>query len=238
MAWIMTSFGILMPAIRPPQTVEKGDDRTLQIRCRREQELTILRAQYMPRTLGPTIHTPKFDYEYRAYCTPESFALAMARLITEIDYLKFKPTVKDRYHDDELYQTYNAIWSVVSHRLSDWSQQERYWHSPAEPAHVRDLIGADGWDERHWTRYGWDDYAGKADPTTEPATDDHTDLYAQIDALLDEGEKPLDHTDCAHALTNNARRRCLRARRAAREARLDALYDQIAGDEPPTAITS
>lgn len=131
--WLMTSFGILMPAIRPPKTVAFGDDRTMQIRARRARDLDILRAEYMQGKLGPTLHTADKDYEYRAYCTPESFAVAMMRAIIGIDYLKFKPTTVDRYEDQELHGTYNRIWSVVSGELSTLQHRTNYWHSAGKP---------------------------------------------------------------------------------------------------------
>lgn len=124
--WIATSYGFLMPAIRPPKTVAKDDDRTLQVRARRPKDLDILRAEYMKGKLGPTVHTPKFDYEYRAYCTPEAFALAVARMIVEIDYLKFKPTT-DRYEDNELHDMYNSMWGTILSHLSSKSHQHYYW---------------------------------------------------------------------------------------------------------------
>lgn len=122
----MSSFGILMPAIRPPKTVARGDDRTMQIRTRRAKDLDILRAEYMRGKLGPNIHTPNFDYQFRAYCTPESWALALAQMSMEIDYTKFKPTT-DRYEDDELHTCYNRIWGVVMNELSPVAHQNRYW---------------------------------------------------------------------------------------------------------------
>jgi hypothetical protein len=126
--WAMTSFGILMPAIRPPKTLKSGDTRTLQIRARRAKDLDILRAKYMPGTLGETIFTPDMDYEYRAYCEPPAFAMAMARMIVEeVDYQKFKPTTEDRYGDKELHDAYNAIWGVVSTRFSTKWHQDSYW---------------------------------------------------------------------------------------------------------------
>lgn len=109
--WIMTSYGILMPALRPADTIAEGDDRTLQVRSRRAKDLDILRVEFMPE-LGETIHTPEFDYNYRAYCTPQQFADAVARQIMEIDYLKFKPTT-DRYKDHELHGALNSIWGTV-----------------------------------------------------------------------------------------------------------------------------
>lgn len=121
--WAMTSFGILMPAIRPPHTVSPKDPRTMQIRSRRAKDLDILRARYMQGTLGPNIHTPEKDYEFRAYCRPHDFAVAMAQMVLEIDYLKFKPTT-ERFADNPLHTTYNRIWGVVSAEMSDkhWSK--------------------------------------------------------------------------------------------------------------------
>lgn len=125
----MTSFGILMPAIRPPDTVKEGDECTLQIRARRAKDLDILRARYMPGTLGETIHTPKFDYEFRAYCRPQDFAEAMYLMVMEINYKKFKPTTESIYKDRELHTCYNSIWSVVMDKLSTKTHQSEYWHS-------------------------------------------------------------------------------------------------------------
>ncbi len=226
MAWIMTSFGILMPAIRPPKTVDPGDERTLQIRTRREHELTILRAQYMPRTLGPTLHTPTFDYEYRAYCTPEAFAFAMARLITEIDYTKFKPTVKERYYDLELYDTYNSIWGVVSRHLSVWEYPVGRWSGAHDDWH-RDatVIDLDRYTGEHTAPDLplFDDTRQSTDPRAQLADT----LYTEVDRLTSELDAVIDHSVCEHAATANARRRCTRRVRAERAARIDDLYAEI-----------
>lgn len=249
--WIMTSFGILMPSIIPPKYQKPGDDRTLQIRTRREKDLTILRTKYMPRTLGPSIYSPDKDYEWRAYCTPEAFGLAMAQMITEIDYAKFKPTTEDQYHDRELHDTYNAIWSVVSRHLSTKTHQTAYWHRirPHTPSKsgkgtvttVGDLVGSghyepsyrgngeplDRW--RHWdeeyrhydTGVGRDAY--EAEVWDQP--DVVESLYDEIDELL--REHPIDHSRCAHPASDNARARCRRRRRRANENRVEALRAEI-----------
>lgn len=111
--WIATPFGFLMPAIRPPDTVPSGDTRTLQVRSRRAVDLDILRAVYLPGKLGRTLHTPYMDYRYRAYCTPEAFGFAVAQMIVDIDYTKFKPQT-DRFRDDALHAFYNRVWSVYN----------------------------------------------------------------------------------------------------------------------------
>lgn len=143
--WVFTSFGLLMPAIRPPKYCPTYDDRKLQIRARRSKDLDILRAKFMPNSLGETIHTPSMDYEYRAYCTHEAWAVAMMRMSLEIDYTKFKPTT-DRYKDSVYHSVLNRIWGVVISDLSSKKHQDDYWHSR----------GSDDWD---WRPDRWRDSA-------------------------------------------------------------------------------
>lgn len=114
--WIMTSFGILMPSLRPADTVSDGDEKTMQIRTRRRKELEILREEFMPE-LGEIIFMPHTDYEYRTYCTPQEWSDALTRITLAIDYTKFKPTT-ERYKDNELHKAYNEIWSVLYRRFS------------------------------------------------------------------------------------------------------------------------
>lgn len=117
--WVMTPFGILMPSIRPKDTVPTGDNRTIQVRTRREQDLEILRDEYMGDELGPIMVTPDMDYNFRAYCTPEAWGRALFQMATEIDYEKFKPTT-DRYNDHELHRVYNSIWGTVCSLNGPW----------------------------------------------------------------------------------------------------------------------
>ncbi len=126
--WLMTSFGILMPSLRPEKYTPDWDDRKLQIRARRSKDLDILRAEYMKGSLGGTIYTPDKDYEYRAYCTHEAWAIACMKLMMEIDYVKFKPTT-DRYRDHRLHSVYNRIWGVVIADLSTKHHRDEYLHS-------------------------------------------------------------------------------------------------------------
>ncbi len=252
--WIMTSFGILMPAEIPAKHRKPGDEHKLQIRTRREHELTILRAQYMPKTLGPTIYTPDKDYEYRAYADRHAFGLVVAQMVTEIDYAKFKPTTH-RYHDNELHSTYNAIWGVVSSRMSTPEHQTTYWHSqaPAKPAGTvytsytagrTDVRSWDDWDRREYGGYsgtGWAAYEPEVwdnTPARDPALDK---LYAEIDDLIDEtyGSKPMDHAGCDHSRTDNARARCRRRRRKVNTRRMEQLRSEITSfDGGPAAITA
>src|SRR5262245_5132981 len=106
--WIMTSYGILMPALRPetdratyPLQVRARDKRALK-ECIRQMDLLEL-----PHT--KIYATPQLDYDFRFYTTHNAFALVMASEIEMIDYEKFKPT---SYFDD-LHILYNHMWSVI-----------------------------------------------------------------------------------------------------------------------------
>jgi hypothetical protein len=112
--WVMTSEGIYMPALRPVDTISPGDDRVLQIRSRRAVDLDRLRARFMPTTLGRTIYLGNTDYEYRAYCTRDAWAVAMARMAYATDYVKFKDTAADR----DLHEAFLDVWYALWNRFS------------------------------------------------------------------------------------------------------------------------
>jgi hypothetical protein len=126
--WIFAPFGVLMPAKRPEKYTPVGDLKTMQIRSRRGLDLDILRALYMQGQLGPTIHTPDKDYEYRAYCKPEDFAWAMFEMVTKIDYTKFKPET-DNFADAKLHSFYTSVWSLYLSQISTKRHQHEYWRS-------------------------------------------------------------------------------------------------------------
>ncbi len=259
--WLMTGFGILMPAVRPAKTIARGDDRTMQIRARVARHLDILRARYMPGTLGPTQYTASMDYEYRAYCTPHAFALAVATMITEIDYLKFKPITEDRYGDRDLHDTYNSIWSVVSSRLSTHYHRTAYWHGQ-RPANGKAAgtayYGGASYDStavpKSWPAaalpagaparrdtgaerdaYEPDPVLAELDEAAAALDDENTRavdaLYDEIDEMLDADLRPMDHSDCAHSSSDNARARCRRRRRRQDAARTQEIRALIAAAE-------
>lgn len=109
--WVMTSFGIFMPSLRPEEHVPAGDERKLQIRARRERELLILKELYM-KDAGEIVHLPNTDYEFRIYCTHQEWANVMAQLALDIDYVKFKDTT-DRWNDARLHAAYLRIWGIL-----------------------------------------------------------------------------------------------------------------------------
>ena len=119
-------MGMYMPALRPPHTVPADDDRLLQIRSRRRVDLDRLRRELLPE-LGETIHLPHTDYEYRAYCTHEQWARALAQAALDIDYVKFKEQAEKKYKDHKLHSVYTAMWYTVFSKMSTKSHQNDYW---------------------------------------------------------------------------------------------------------------
>ena len=126
MSWICLPMGMYMPALRPAHTVPEGDDRLLQIRSRRKIDLERLRNELLPE-LGDTIRIPHTDYEYRAYCTHEQWASAMAKAAMRIDYVKFKEQSEKVYGDVQLHNCYTRMWATVFSALSTKKHQSDYW---------------------------------------------------------------------------------------------------------------
>jgi hypothetical protein len=203
--WIMTSFGILMPSIRPSDTIEAGDNRVIQVRTRRRRDLDILREEYMQDTLGPTVFMKNTDYEYRAYCTREAWAVAMARMSLDIDYTKFKPTTEN-YKDHQLHMLYNVLWGVIQEKLSTATRIASYWHLDNKKFGRKTSRKKTKNTSRNW----WDDLELTPDELDEALFDDvdtsDVDAITEPPYVMPNGH--LDHNDCDHARTRNARRRC------------------------------
>lgn len=117
--WVMTSYGIFMPSMRPADHTPKDDDRIMQIRARRRVELQRL-CKVHP-TLGFTSsdieYTDFTDYEYRIYCTRAQLALWLHDEGAAIDYVKFKDTTK-RWNDEKLHTAYIKIWGLLYEMFS------------------------------------------------------------------------------------------------------------------------
>jgi hypothetical protein len=114
--WLMLPTGAL--SIVQRRNAPKGDERTLQVRSRRKAWIESFRA-YLPE-MGPTLHTPVRDYEYRAYAAPEDVARAVARAVLAVDYPNFKSATLTAYHGladpsarHQLHDAYSDIWAVL-----------------------------------------------------------------------------------------------------------------------------
>lgn len=228
--WIMASFGILMPSLRPEGTVPPGDDRLIQVRARRARDLQIFRSDYCPE-LGDIIEIPYSDYEYRAYCTHEQLAAAMARLAMDVDFVKFKPTTETKYHDKQLHGVYNRIWSLLFGAISTDAHRRRYLQGPPSHRRPTGTRAQRGQQSLNW----YDDLPSVDDEMrtlgqlvgTAHSTDrdDERELIDAVptswDAELAEAERDaerivrrtdgsIDHSECSHGSGRNARRRCQR----------------------------
>lgn len=210
--WVMTSFGIFMPGLRPAHTVAEGDNRLLQIRSRRMRDLEILRAEYLP-GLGDIIKIEHTDYQYRAYCTHEQWADALARLALDIDYVKFKDTTEKKYRDKALHNLYNVLWGKIldafpkgsvytsykSNRHTSWSG---YRYAP--PMRAADSI----WNADAPGRDSWTTGDQMSDEEIEYLLDEY-----RFDNEVPPARRPngtLDHSTCDHGNSKNAKRRCAR----------------------------
>jgi hypothetical protein len=125
--WVMTSWGVLMPGLRPEGTIPEGDNRVLQVRARRKKDLEMLRDKYMGDELGDIISLPHTDYEWRAYSTLEAWGRALAKIGEDIDYVKFKETAEKVYDDHDLHGLYLSVWSTIFAKLSTQQHQDDYW---------------------------------------------------------------------------------------------------------------
>lgn len=200
--WVFTPFGILMPSLRPPHTVPADDDRLLQVRARRQKDLLILRHEYLPE-LGEVIEIPYSDYEYRAYCTHEQWAAALTQMSMDIDYVKFKPTTEDKYHDAQLHSVYNRVWGTLFHTVSTPAHRARYMRG-AQPSvstaqvrrsFEREIILGDPFAVADVVPPEWD---------------------AEVPTVTRRPDGKIDHSYCEHGSSNAARRRCARRNRHVR----------------------
>jgi len=211
--WIMTSFGILMPALRKPGTQPAGDPRDMQIRARVAAHLDVLRQEYMPTTLGPTIRGAGTDYAYRAYCTKADWADALARMALDTDYHSFKDTTHRYPGGSALHGLYLKIWSLLFAQMTtptDRAHYDRHWRTTTTTTVSRTTRPGETvpWgDAVHWTRRHLEQLP----------LDDIDDLLDEIDVDIPVTRLPsgrIDHAHCDHARTRNARRRCRNRNRA------------------------
>ena len=113
--WIMTSYGILMPATIPADVrAALASDWDMQVRSRDRKTLVKLR-RAMGGDTSRVVATPDMDYEFRLYVHASDFAVTMGEEIMAIDYEKFKPTtLRKGMGGERLHHLYNRIWGVVA----------------------------------------------------------------------------------------------------------------------------
>ncbi len=113
--WIMTNYGVLMPADLPAQyRPRKHPEWDMQVRTRDRRALVEMRKRINAET-SKIIATPEMDYEFRVYTNRHSFAAFMYDEVAAIDYTKFKPTTERRGGGGrKLHDLYDFIWYVVA----------------------------------------------------------------------------------------------------------------------------
>lgn len=114
--WVFTSWGVLMPGLRPPETIPEGDDKVIQIRARRKIELERLQAFY-PGEYSEIIYLGFTDYEFRTYVTKEEWGRVLSLIGQDIDYVKFKSST-EAFKEHKLHDAYNEIWGILYRRFS------------------------------------------------------------------------------------------------------------------------
>lgn len=115
--WIMTNQGILMPAALPAQHCPPSYTWDMQVRSRDPRVLRKVakRMRDWGMEVGPVVRTPAMDYEARFYCHADDFAEYMRVEVSEIDYVKFKPTTARKGGGgEELHHLYNMLWYHIA----------------------------------------------------------------------------------------------------------------------------
>lgn len=127
--WIFAPGGLLMPSTFPrdkvdPQYMNEADTFDLQVRVRAKSHLDNFVRDFLdPMALehSEIQATPGMDYNFRLYMSKKDFATAMAAMVFDIDYDKFKPTAERRDEEGallykegkEYHSVLNSIWGTV-----------------------------------------------------------------------------------------------------------------------------
>jgi len=99
--WLMTPLGFV-------SVVQKPGDHHLTVRARTRADLDRLRAEVCP-VLTPTVAGAGTDYPYRATCSHQEWAAALATIATDVDYSNFKSTVSQRQGHARA-RVYGRVW--------------------------------------------------------------------------------------------------------------------------------
>jgi hypothetical protein len=228
-----THFGLFMPALRPDWEMRLANgEAELQVRSRRSVDLANLR-EFMQRfdlTLQETIQLKNTDYQFRAYCTRDAWAQALAEIGVEIDYTKFKDTPAKKHGDHRLTVAYGAIWTATLRSFPTGSVytsrsrggrriQASLFDEPAS----RNVETVYRTENREWRMKGASpaDMAAlmrEIDAATEGVT---LPTDAELNEIAADGmevtesdreywasERLNDHSKCTHGKSKSARQRC------------------------------
>jgi hypothetical protein len=126
--WIMTPFGIIMPAAAPVE-VQDNEGWDLQVRSRERTALIYFQKRYMPAGGFTRVKaTPLQDYDFRFFTRKPLFMDAIDAMVDDIDYEKFKPTTLRRgMGGEKLHKLYNRIWAEY---LAAYGTDNMYTNAP------------------------------------------------------------------------------------------------------------
>ena len=139
--WVMMPQGFY-------SAVKDGD--RICVRARVLRDLTNLRREFCPELTPATSKIGRHtDYEWRAWCSPDEWARAMARMALSINWTNFKDEVTKRQG-----------WKRHDAYLSVWAALRRHLGRPLPPAPPLaceglswdDLYEADEYEEASWQR--------------------------------------------------------------------------------------
>jgi hypothetical protein len=102
--WLMTPLGFY-------SAVQKQGTDLVTVRSRVRADLDRLRERHLP-SLGATVAGAGTDYPYRATCTHQAWAEALAGLARELDYPNFKSAVAQR-QGSERARVYGRVWQQL-----------------------------------------------------------------------------------------------------------------------------
>jgi hypothetical protein len=109
--WLFTPLGFFSAVQKP------GTDHVT-VRTRVRADLDRFREHHLP-SLSPTIEGAGTDYPYRATCSHDAWAEALAAMGRGLDYSNFKSTVAQR-QGPERARVYGRVWQ----QLLDLERQE------------------------------------------------------------------------------------------------------------------
>jgi hypothetical protein len=103
--WLMTTVGFF-------SIVRKPGDTDLTVRARALEDLEALEREYVP-SLGPITEAGGTDYPFRARLARDELAVAVARMVEDIDYPNFKNEVGARQGPNRA-RVYGEVWAVLN----------------------------------------------------------------------------------------------------------------------------
>ncbi|MFM1885171.1 MAG: hypothetical protein RL026_328 [Pseudomonadota bacterium] len=105
--WLLTPTGFFSIVCKPGDAA----DGMLTVRARVRSDLEQLKAGFLPE-LGEILESRNTDYRFRARAPRDAVAVAMVRLVQQLDYSNFKDEVARRQGTTRAHR-YHKVWDVL-----------------------------------------------------------------------------------------------------------------------------